>query len=239
MLGAEWILYLLIALSVVSIGIMVERWVFFFRRRGDAVSLGDSLLDALRRGDRSSADKLLAQSNMLEADVLRPALGWLDDGADTVAEVVEAELGKKRRELDKGMNFLGTLGNNAPFIGLLGTVLGVIEAFRQLGGGDGGPGNAVMDNVMAGIAEALIATGVGLLVAIPAVVAYNVAQKKVGDIEGNVAVLAKQLVAWLKSESRQRTRGKEPVVTASRESVVDSSSDTPVTTTGRVARGAA
>ena len=77
------------------------------------------------------------------------------------------------------MTLLGTLGNNAPFVGLLGTVLGVIEAFHQL---SGGPAKAAMGNVMSGIAEALVATGVGLFVALPAVVAYNVAQKRIGEI---------------------------------------------------------
>ena len=84
------------------------------------------------------------------------------------------------------MTLLGTLGNNAPFVGLLGTVLGVIEAFHQLGAA--GQNKEAMGNVMAGIAEALVATGVGLFVALPAVVAYNIVQKKIGEIEANVAV---------------------------------------------------
>src|SRR5438445_11412650 len=94
------------------------------------------------------------------------------------------------------MIVLGTLRNNAPFVGLLGTVIGVIEAFAHLGAGQD---KAAMANVMSGIAEALVATGVGLFVAIPAVVGYNVFQKKVGEIEDNVGAIANQIGALLEA----------------------------------------
>ena len=95
---------------------------------------------------------------------------------------------------------LGTLGNNAPFIGLFGTVLGVIIAFAALGE-SGGQADA-MGGVMAGIAEALVATGVGLFVALPAVVAYNVIQKKIGDIESDALALVKVISAHAKGDAR-------------------------------------
>jgi biopolymer transport protein ExbB/biopolymer transport protein TolQ len=124
----------------------------------------------------------------------------MDGGPDSLAEALEAEMARKRAELERGMTFLGTLGNNAPFIGLFGTVLGVIEAFQQLGNRHGD--NAAMGNVMAGISEALIATGVGLVVAIPAVVAFNMAQRRIGEIEGNVGSIGKQLLALAKYDPR-------------------------------------
>jgi biopolymer transport protein ExbB/biopolymer transport protein TolQ len=101
---------------------------------------------------------------------------------------------KRRRELERGMTLLGTLGNNAPFIGLFGTVIGVIVAFADLAEGTS---KVAMDKVMGGIAEALVATGVGLFVAIPAVVAYNIFQKKIADIEDNVSSTSKRLCALL------------------------------------------
>src|SRR5262245_18657939 len=168
LLGATWVLYLLIALSIVSISIMIERLVYFVQHRGDAMKLGDKLIERLHGGDRSGAERLLKESKLLEAAVLRRALPWMDGGADSLSEALEAEMGRKRKELERGMTFLGTLGNNAPFVGLFGTVIGVIQAFHQLGEGQN---KAAMGNVMSGIAEALIATGVGLLVALPAVVA--------------------------------------------------------------------
>jgi biopolymer transport protein ExbB/biopolymer transport protein TolQ len=97
------------------------------------------------------------------------------------------------------MTAMGTLGNNAPFVGLLGTVLGVIVAFHHLGAGQN---KEAMAHVMVGIAEALIATAVGLFVALPAVIAYNVMAKKVSDVENNVAILGKQLLAFMKSTAK-------------------------------------
>ena len=117
--------------------------------------------------------------------------GWLSP--DAFREVVDAEMTKQRRGLERGTTFLGTLGNNAPFIGLVGTVLGVIQAFQQLGNQN----KDAMGNVMVGIAEALIATGVGLVVAIPAVVAYNVVNKSIADVEANVSVMGKYVAALL------------------------------------------
>ena len=101
---------------------------------------------------------------------------------------------KRRRELERGMTLLGTLGNNAPFVGLLGTVIGVIVAFADLADGQN---KVQMDKVMGGIAEALVATGVGLFVAIPAVVAFNIFQKKIGDVEDNVSSISKRLCAFI------------------------------------------
>jgi biopolymer transport protein ExbB/biopolymer transport protein TolQ len=178
---------------------MIERIVFFAKHGGDADRLGDKLIERLHADDRAGAEKLLRESPLIEATVVRRALPWMDGGPASFAEALEAEMGRKRKELERGMTFLGTLGNNAPFIGLFGTVLGVIQSFHQLGAGQS---KEAMGNVMTGISEALIATGVGLVVAIPAVVAFNVAQKRVGEIEGNVSAIGKQLLALLKYDSK-------------------------------------
>ncbi|AKT40095.1 MotA/TolQ/ExbB proton channel family protein [Chondromyces crocatus] len=200
LVGSTWVLYLLIALSVVSFTAMLERWLFFRRHRDDLGKLRSRLAAALRDDDLDGADVALAASRSIEARVVRTALGWRHGGAAAVADVVDSELSETRKDLERGANLLGTLGNNAPFVGLLGTVLGVIEAFRQLG--DQGNKDA-MGNVMAGIAEALIATGVGLFVALPAVIAYNVLQKKIGDIEAGVNSLSKLVTASLKAREAQ------------------------------------
>ena len=131
LLGSEWVLWLLIGLSVISIGIMLERWFYFRRFSCDPDKLGDELLARVRKGDRRGAEDLLRKSTSIEAPVLLASLEWLDGGADAFAEAIEAEFSRKRRELERGLTFLGTLGNNAPFIGLLGTVIGVIEAFHH------------------------------------------------------------------------------------------------------------
>jgi biopolymer transport protein ExbB/TolQ len=198
--GGTWVLYLMGLLSLLSISVMVERLVFFLKHGGDADQLGDKLIERLHADDRAGAERLLKESTLIEAAVVRRALPWMDGGPESLSEALEAEMGRKKKELERGMTFLGTLGNNAPFIGLFGTVLGVIQAFHMLGNKSGD--NAAMGNVMVGISEALIATGVGLVVAIPAVVAFNMAQKRIGEIEGNVVAIGKQLLALLKYDGR-------------------------------------
>ncbi len=90
------------------------------------------------------------------------------------------------------MGVLGTLGNNAPFIGLFGTVIGIIVAFHELGQNPAG-GPSV---VMAGISEALVATAVGLIVAIPAVIAYNIFQRLTRRKMANYETVSKTILAY-------------------------------------------
>jgi biopolymer transport protein ExbB/TolQ len=199
--GGTWVLWVMVGLSVFSLAIIAERLIFYWQRRDDVDVLGKQLVRLLRKHDRRAAEQLLEQSPSTEAKVLRPTLDWLDGGTEAVGEIVEAELGRQRRDLERGMTPLGTIGNNAPFVGLLGTVLGVMKSFGKLSGG-AGQNKGVMDDVMKEIGEALIATGVGLFVALPAVVAYNYFQKKVGDVEANVHILTRELFAYLKSKDK-------------------------------------
>jgi biopolymer transport protein ExbB/biopolymer transport protein TolQ len=200
LLGSTWVMYLLLVLSVFSIAAIVERVLFFRRSATDVDAVSDELVKRLRSGDVEGAKKLLAQGTSIEAQVVGPSLAWLDGGPEAFADAVDGHLGRKKKELERGVSFLGTVGSNAPFIGLFGTVIGVIEAFHQLGEG---ANKAAMGNVMSGIAEALVATGVGLFVAIPAVVAYNVFQKRIGTIESNVATIAKHVTAFLHSRAKR------------------------------------
>ena len=199
MFGSSWVLYLLITLSVVSFAAMLERTLFFRRNGRHATVLADALRKAVVDDDEAAVDRALAHGASVESVVLRDALAFREGGPEAVTDAVDASLGRERKALERSMTLLGTLGNNAPFVGLFGTVLGVIEAFSHLGARD----EAAMTQVMSGIAEALVATGVGIFVAIPAVVAYNVAQKKIGDIENDIASLAKLLTAWLKTRERK------------------------------------
>jgi biopolymer transport protein ExbB/biopolymer transport protein TolQ len=201
-IGSVWVLYLLLALSVLSIGVMVERLLYFRGLRDPGRGLRDHLIRALKDRDLDKADRVLAASRTIEARVVRKALIWRAGGPRAVADAIESELADARREIDRGLNFLGTLGNNAPFIGLFGTVLGVIEAFHHL---SAGANKAAMGNVMGGISEALVATGVGLFVAIPAVIGYNSAQKRIGEIETQTAGLGKVVTAYLESEPAAST----------------------------------
>ncbi len=200
--GSGWVMWLLLLLSIGAFAAMFERFWFFKKHQEDTDALGDRVTALLEAGDADAAEKLLAGSKAIEASVLLGALHWVKGGPESFADAVESQMGKKRKELERGMNYLGTLGSNAPFIGLFGTVIGVIVSFHQLAqGSDKGS----MGNVMAGIAEALVATGVGLFVAIPAVIAYNVFQKRIGEIEGNVASIARQISALLRARDHEAT----------------------------------
>jgi biopolymer transport protein ExbB/biopolymer transport protein TolQ len=176
---------------------MFERWIYFRRRGDDLLKLRADVRKKLDADDIEGVDQVLAKSRAVEARVAREAWRWLPAGAEAMGDAVESELALVKRELERGTNLLGTLGNNAPFVGLFGTVLGVIIAFHALGQAGGNAGQ--MGGVMAGIAEALVATGVGLFVAIPAVIAYNVLQKRIGDVESGALSLTKLLTAYVKS----------------------------------------
>jgi biopolymer transport protein ExbB/TolQ len=197
LLGAEWVLYLLVALSVASVAIMIERIIFYARRRIDVGELGDRLGALLDRSDLQGAKALLAGSDGMEAHVVARGLASFARGRESVRELMTGELIRQRARFERRLMFLGTLGNNAPFIGLFGTVLGIIRAFRDLSIGDVAKGGGNVQAVMAGISEALVATAVGLAVALPAVVAFNYFKSIVKGSVNNTEVLSRVLYAHL------------------------------------------
>jgi biopolymer transport protein ExbB len=109
---------------------------------------------------------------------------------------MDAELVRQRLRYDSNLIFLGTLGNNAPFIGLFGTVLGIIKAFRDLALAEASTGTSAQV-VMSGISEALVATAVGLGVALPAVVAFNYFKTILKRTVSNTETLSKTVSARL------------------------------------------
>jgi biopolymer transport protein ExbB/TolQ len=214
--GGTVVLILLLALSVISIGIIIERFVYFRRRRIDTVQLSAQILARLASGDREAVTQRLRNLPGVEAAVLHDAMSWYDAGPEAFTDILNKGLAERRKELESGLVFLGTLGNNAPFVGLFGTVLGIIVAFRELASAAanvaGGSGN--MNNVMAGIAEALVSTAVGILVAVPAVIFFNIFQNKTVTVADNVGALAGAVCAQMKRE--QRDRAEPSVATGSR-----------------------
>ncbi|WP_242341564.1 MULTISPECIES: MotA/TolQ/ExbB proton channel family protein [Anaeromyxobacter] len=192
-LGAEWVLWLLIGLSIASVGIMIERLAFFLSRRAIDV---DALQARLLDGDLAGAAAAVAGRRGMEADVVRAAVTHAAKGPEAVREVVSGTIERARIEYERRLAFLGTLGNNAPFIGLFGTVLGIIRAFVDL---SRNPGAAGAGTVMAGISEALVATAVGLFVALPAVVAYNLFQRGLRRTAQRATALGHAAVAHLEA----------------------------------------
>jgi biopolymer transport protein ExbB len=221
-LGAGWVLWLMFALSVVSLAIMLERAWLFWSLRDDVAGLMRDLGRLLRAGDLPGARQRLEQSPSAEAAVVVAGVVEAEHGADSAEEAMAGAAALQRTKLERRLAYLGTLGNNAPFIGLLGTVIGIVGAFEEFGKGPtqlavgtasaGGPSEAVMRN----IAEALVTTAVGLVVAIPAVAAFNAFQRTVKVTLSNTDALGHVLLAYLRSkdveagESEKPRESKEP-----------------------------
>ena len=174
-LGTEWVLWLLIALSVLSIAIIIERALFFKKMKIDLAVFTDRLTKSLETGDWAQIKKICEESPALACQTVLRGVEARERSIQAMEETMNGYMIGQKPKLDHGLMVLGTLGNNAPFIGLFGTVLGIIIAFRDLALNPQG-GAAV---VMRGISEALIATAVGLIVAIPAVIAFNYFQRVV------------------------------------------------------------
>ncbi|HEY4188568.1 MAG TPA: MotA/TolQ/ExbB proton channel family protein [Polyangia bacterium] len=192
---SEWVLYLLLFLSVASIGVMLERWVFFRRRSLDSGQVRDALAKFLDKGDYEGGAALLKKYDSLETNVALVGLQAAALGPESVEDLLVGALGQEKARYERRLNFLATLASNAPYIGLFGTVLGIIRSFRDLAANMADASSAVM----AGLAESLVATAMGLLVAIPAVIAFNVFRGRVKDSVTNSQTLGAVLLSRLKA----------------------------------------
>ncbi len=198
---AEWVLWLLIILSVVSVMIMVERFIFYRKHSVDSDAIRMELNRLLEEGDFAGAAQYLGKFDSLETNVVLFGLREYEKGPDSVEDLLAGAQTKERLRYSARLSFLATVGSNAPFIGLFGTVLGIIKAFQDLSSNMADASGSVM----AGISEALIATAVGLLVAIPAVIAFNAFMGQVKTIMGNAELLEKTLLSQLKSEVQKES----------------------------------
>jgi biopolymer transport protein ExbB len=207
-IGAEWVLWVLLALSFVSIGIIVDRLLYFWRNAEESDRLNSTLPEQLRAGDVRGAWELVANSEGVGGAIVAAGLKAMRRGPDSCNEAMQSVKARLRGELDARLSILGTIGANAPFIGLMGTVLGVIKAAHDLNSGQqtGVDPNAVMG----GVFEALIATAVGLFVAIPAVIAYNFFQRKVRAAMSQIDSLAHLVLAYVHAADRRTTTPEAP-----------------------------
>jgi biopolymer transport protein ExbB len=191
--GGTWVLGLLIILSIASIAVMLERARTFYRGRFGEEPFISEIEPLLAASAWSDAAARCETTPGFEPQVLLAGLRQVQRGRSAAEETMEAERIRLGQFLEKRLGFLGTLGANAPFIGLFGTVLGIIHAFKDLALTEGGGGPAVMS----GIAEALVATAVGLLVAIPAVMAYNFFHRRLHAVMERSRRLSSILLTYL------------------------------------------
>ncbi|OIO10691.1 MAG: hypothetical protein AUJ52_03795 [Elusimicrobia bacterium CG1_02_63_36] len=186
-------LVILLFCSILSVTFTIERWWYFRKAKGS----GDALLAVvgklLQGGKQDQAMAAAKESPKAVARVIEYGLLHRGRSRDQLEDLLFTKRLEERLKLEKFLVVLGTLGNTVPFVGLFGTVVGIIKAFRDLAlAGAGGP--AV---VAKGIAEALIATAGGLAVAIPAVIVYNYFMRKVKDTSVEMEVASARFVVMI------------------------------------------
>lgn len=196
--GAGWVMWLLVGLSVLVVAIAIERAIVLFLRGDDVDELRRNLASALGRGDLAAARGVAVASKSFEARVLCAGLAAMPRGAAAVEERLASEGQMVKLAMERRLAILGTVGSNAPFIGLLGTVIGIIRAFHALDAS----GGQVSTALMAEIGEALSATAVGLFVALPAVALFNLFQRTIAARTARTDALGREMLSFVKDERR-------------------------------------
>lgn len=195
-LGANWVLWLLIGLSVISVGVMIDRGLWFRGRDTDTEVFNRELRGAFERDEIERLQTKYKGDPSIAIQVALRGLAERGRGPESMAEAMHSERARWRRGADKNLMILGTLGNNVPFIGLFGTVLGVISAFQNLTQKT----TEAEAQTLRAIAEALVATAVGLMVAIPAVIAFNYFTRKLKVVMGGADEVAHSVLSLVHGE---------------------------------------
>jgi biopolymer transport protein ExbB len=202
-LGAGWVLWLLIALSVLSIGVMIDRFLWFRGRDVDTDTFTRELRGAFERDEIDRVIGKYKDDPAIPVQVAVRGLAERDKGPDAVAEAMHGEKARWRKTGDRNLIVLGTLGNNVPFVGLFGTVLGVMSAFVELTLKDPDAEKRTLRT----IAEALSATAFGLFVAIPAVIAFNYFQRRLRVMMTSSDECAHQVLSLVHAAQHARLHG--------------------------------
>jgi biopolymer transport protein ExbB len=211
--GAEWVLYSLVAISVTSVALIFERFLFYREASKGLQDFRTQLRALVQKGMWEEASQLakartsnqVGSSPDLESEMSYLLLSQTHSkaGAEVLTEIAQDPVFRARRAWDHNLSLLATIGSNAPFVGLLGTVLGIIHAFHDLSQNQV---SSAPQSVTSGISEALVATAFGLLVAIPAVVAFNLFQKRVRAALMEADALRSFLIGKLASTSIEGKR---------------------------------
>jgi len=181
--------FVLLFISILSWWIIIERIIRFNQIKIDTREFMDKIKKMVEKKDFESAIMLAESTPGPVAAVILSGLKNKDLEKAKIESAMQRNLNFEAERLQKYLDILGTIGNVTPFIGLFGTVLGIIRAFHDLSLATGG-GPSVVAN---GIAEALVATAMGLFVAVPAVIAYNLFVKKIDLIETQCINAASEL----------------------------------------------
>ena len=198
-MGANAILWLLVAMSVISLAMIFERWLALRKVRRKSENVRLRVHEILQANQLEDVEILSQDRSSLEGRALNYGLRHVQkNGLDGLEEIISSFTLNEKPELEPNLSFLATVGSNAPYLGLLGTVMGIMKAFEDLAATGGN------DAVLTGIAHALTATAIGLLVAIPAVVAFNAFSKQVKNILQSIDSVKELCVAYAKTIGRKR-----------------------------------
>lgn len=178
LLGANWVLWILVILSMASVAIMIERWLHYRSLDGKDAALTKGLNGDLADSDFAAARGKVANQESPGARIVAGMLEVAEKGTAAASALMNGSRASEKIRLERNLAFLGTVGSNAPFIGLFGTVLEILRVFNLMGE-EGVTSGDQAAQIMTGISEALVATAIGLLVAIPAVIAFNSFSRRV------------------------------------------------------------
>ncbi len=194
--SAYGILYFMGFLSIASVAIMIERFFALKKISASSNGMANGFKAVIANQDIKQIEQLSENTTSLEGRALGYGMNYVKSyGPNGLDELFNSFKTTEKPELEKNLNILGTIASNAPYIGLLGTVMGIMKAFNDMAGATGQSN----DVVMAGIAHALVSTAVGLAVAIPAVVAFNFFQKQVGAVLNNIDAARDLCLVYTKS----------------------------------------
>ncbi len=173
------VLFILILMSVISVGMIFERFMSLKKISDESERVRMRIKMALQTNSLQDFEDIAKDPSSLEGRAAAQAVKHMkESGSNGLEEVFNAFVLTERPALEKYLAVLATIASNAPFIGLLGTVLGIMKAFNDLAQAT----DAGQQTVMAGISVALVATATGLFVAIPAGIFYNYFTRKVKAI---------------------------------------------------------
>jgi len=183
-------MYVLLFCSVLSLGVIIDRLVSYGKKsRVKLPAFMDGIREMIRKRDFEGA---MVKCRETDAPFAKVALAGLEKAGRTeklIGNVMERQIAIEVGGLERLTSIVGTIGNIAVYIGLFGTVLGIIRAFRDISAaGSGG-----MDVVIGGVAEALITTATGLAVAVPSVILYNYFSKRIERFETDMELAASEV----------------------------------------------
>jgi biopolymer transport protein ExbB len=186
-------MYALLALSILSVGIVFERLFFFTRQHSDPTSLLKEIGDRVSRDDMNGAIQVCDRHHGMLPKILQFGLYRHEKSRADISDALSIGLLEQLNALEANLSIIGTVAVIAPFVGLFGTVLGIIRAFTDIAL----KGNSTPAVVAAGVSEALWTTAAGLLVAVIAVVFFNYFKSRIKAYNQEMIVAANKLAEML------------------------------------------